>query len=70
MALFPEKITITSEGVFIDQLKLPGVTVAEVKNINLGHNGMMEVALQFQVREVDIQYRQRIGFRDELSEEG
>lgn len=70
MVLFPKKISITNEGVFIDQMKIPGVTGVQIKNINLGHKGMMEVALQFQVREVDIQYQQRIGLGDEVSEKG
>ena len=57
MNLFPKKISITNEGVFLDDQKITGVTGAEIKNINPGHSGKMEVALHFQVREVDVQYR-------------
>ena len=69
MALFPKKITITKNGVFIDNERITGVTGAQIKNINPGPNGMIEVDLQFRVREVDIQYKQHVGLRDELSEE-
>lgn len=67
--LFPKKISITNEGVFIDNVKVTGVTGVEIKNINLGNTGKMEVALLFQVSEVDVQYQQRIGLRNELGEE-
>ena len=69
MQLFPRKISITNNGVFIDDTKITGVTGVEIKNINLGHKGMLEVSLQFQVSEVDVQYQQRIGLRNELGEE-
>ena len=69
MRLFPRKISITNKGVFIDDAKITGVTGVEIKNINLGNTGKVEVALHFQVSEVDVQYQQHIGLRNELSEE-
>ena len=69
MRLFPRKIYITNNGVFIDDAKITGVTGVEIKNINLGNTGKMEVALQFLVSEVDVQYQQHIGLRNELGEE-
>lgn len=69
MQLFPRKISITNKGVFIDDTKITGVTGVEIKNINLGNTGKIEVALQFQVSEVDVQYQQHIGLRNELGEE-
>ena len=67
--LFPRKISITNDGVFIGDIKVTGVTGVEIKNINLGNTGKMEVAIHFQVSEVDVQYQQRIGLRNELGEE-
>lgn len=53
------KITIKNDGVYVDDVPIPGVTSAEVKNINPGTTGNMEVVLHFPAREVDVQYKQR-----------
>lgn len=52
----PKKITINNDGVFVDGLAIPGVVTAEVKNINPGTSGAMEVVLTIRTAEVDIQY--------------
>ena len=69
MSLFPRKISVTNDGVFIGDTKIIGVTGVEIKNINLGNTGKIEVALQFQVSEVDVKYQQCMGLRNELGEE-
>lgn len=59
------KIKISNDGVFADDVKIPGVMSAEIRNINIGHS-QMEVHLIFEVSEVDVQYKQRQGVPAEL----
>lgn len=52
---FPQKLTISKEGVFLDETPIPGVVSAEIKNINPGPE-LMEIALHCVVHEIDVQY--------------
>lgn len=52
-----QKITIKNDGVYVDDVKVPSVIGAEIKNINPGVEGAMEVALIFPVYEIDVQYK-------------
>lgn len=60
MSKFPQKVTISNNGVFIDDQEISGVTRAEIININPGTE-LMEVVLHIGVKEVDAQYRQITG---------
>lgn len=51
-----KKVTINSDGVFVDGVEVPGVSGAEIKNINPGTAGSMEVTLLLRVNEIDVQY--------------
>ena len=53
------KIIISNDGVTVDGIEIPGVTGADVKNINPGTSGPMEVVLILQTCEVDVQYSMR-----------
>ena len=70
MSGFPKKFTIGKDGtVLLDDYAIAGVTLAEIKNVNPGHSGLMEVVLHIRVREIDVQYRQPGVSWDELCEE-
>lgn len=53
----PKKITISNKGVYIDGTEIPGVTSAEIRNINSGELGAIEVALILRTAEIDVQYK-------------
>lgn len=53
----PKKITISNKGVYIDGTEIPGVASAEIRNINPGELGAIEVALILRTAEIDVQYK-------------
>ena len=69
MALFPRKVTLRQDGLYLDDQKITGCVGAEIKNINPDPDGLMEVALLFRVPEVDIQYCQASLLRKEFGDD-
>lgn len=50
------KITISNKGVFVGDTEISGVVAAEIRNINPGTSGAMEVVLILRTCEIDVQY--------------
>lgn len=64
---FPRKVTISRDGVFVNETEIPGVVSADVMHINPGRFGTMQVTLVVNATEVDVQYNQYPKLKNEKS---